>query len=381
VDHKGNAIIWGAGRIGRGALAEIFHLAGYHISFVVSRKNLSRLLKEREHYDIFNYGINSERYTVRIDDYDVIYIDDDSQLKKEIERADLIAVCVFPKAVASIAEKISELTLPGRIKPLNIFLCVNDINARNNFLASLPKKLPSNTGLIETVIMRTVIDPTAEMKEIDPLSLLSNGYNEILFDKDSFKGRLPNIQNLKAVSKIGGLVKRKIYTNNMLDTLLAYIGHDRGYVYIADTLEDPQINIIAKKSLDEIAEALCMEYGFSAIEMKEWNDTVLRYIAHPLVKDTCIRVGADPVRKLSRDERLTGAAILCMKHDIEPLNIVYGIAHGLLFDVPEDEGSHRIQKYISEFGITSAIVHFCDLEKNSRISVLISKYIDMIKIK
>ena len=106
--------------------------------------------------------------------------------------------------------------------------------------------------------------------------------------------------DVKGVSNIEALVKRKIYTNNMLDTLLAYIGHSCGYEYIADTLKDPNINTAAVKALDEAGSALCMEYGFSEKEMKDWNDMLLRYIAHPLVRDTCIRVGADPVRKAYR---------------------------------------------------------------------------------
>jgi len=375
----GHVIIWGAGRIGRGALAEIFNRVGYRISFVVSRKSLAGLLTERGHYDIFNYGINGERYKVRIDDYDVIHIDDDFRLKKEIARAEIIAVCVFPKAVASIAEKISELTVSGRKKPLNIFLCVNDINARENFSASLSKKLLTCTGLIETVIMRTVIDPADEIKKIDPLSLSSNGYREILFDKDAFKGTVPELEGLTGVSNIQALVKRKIYTNNMVDTLLAYIGHYRGHGYIADALKDPDIGVLAQKALDEAGRALCMEYGFLPEEMKAWNDMVLKYISHPLVRDTCKRVGADPVRKLSRDERLTGAALLCMRHDIEPVNIINGIAHGMLFDVKEDDGSQTIRRFISGSGTVSAIEHFCDIKKNSKLSELIAKSIDTIK--
>ena len=85
----------------------------------------------------------------------------------------------------------------------------------------------------------------------------------------------------------------------------------------------------ADRALEEAAVGLCGEFGFGAEEMEEWNAGVRRLMSNPHVGDRVERLVRDPLRKLSREERLTGAALLAMKHGAEPRALARVIAYAL----------------------------------------------------
>lgn len=53
--------------------------------------------------------------------------------------------------------------------------------------------------------------------------------------------------------------------------------------------------------------------------------------------DSIYHVAVDPIRKLSRNDRLTGNAMFCFKHGIDPKALIKSIANGMAYDEPRDE--------------------------------------------
>ena len=81
------------------------------------------------------------------------------------------------------------------------------------------------------------------------------------------------------------------------------------------------------------------------------------------LKDTVARVGADPVRKLRRNDRIVGAALFAMDEGVDPAPIIRGIVAGLKFNHEGDPTAPEIQKALSEQGIDYVIEHYMGLEK------------------
>ena len=50
---KKKILIWGAGKIGRGFVADIFHTAGYHIVFADADQHVVDLLNASGEYTVF----------------------------------------------------------------------------------------------------------------------------------------------------------------------------------------------------------------------------------------------------------------------------------------------------------------------------------------
>ena len=107
------------------------------------------------------------------------------------------------------------------------------------------------------------------------------------------------------------------------------------------------------------------EYGVSLDELLEFSENLLGRFENKLLGDTVARVGKDTQRKLSENDRLVGAAKLCLKHGISPANICAGIAAGLKFAPDGDDSSAEIVRDVKEKGILHALEAYCNIEKDS----------------
>ena len=86
------------------------------------------------------------------------------------------------------------------------------------------------------------------------------------------------------------------------------------------------------------------------------------------------RLCQEPIRKVLPDDRMVGAAKLCMKHGIFPAHICIGIAAGYCYDNPEDAESREIQAYIKEHGIEAVVEKYSDLESGNMLHQKICEY-------
>ncbi len=116
--------------------------------------------------------------------------------------------------------------------------------------------------------------------------------------------------------------------------------------------------------MKEVGEALMAEFWFSQEEMREWNQAVMEQTANQALGDTVQRMGADPLRKLNRTDRLVGAALLCRKQAIQPHHLGRAIAAGLLYQNSDDPAAIQIQERIAKHGLTDAIHEVCGLAEN-----------------
>ena len=74
------------------------------------------------------------------------------------------------------------------------------------------------------------------------------------------------------------------------------------------------------------------EYGFEEDEMARWVEDMVRYTDIPALGDTVRRFGADPRRKLRREDRLIGPLLLARKHGQETPHLVRVVAAALRFN-------------------------------------------------
>ena len=79
------------------------------------------------------------------------------------------------------------------------------------------------------------------------------------------------------------------------------------------------------------------------------------------LQDMLSRVAADPKKKLSRNNRFVGPALLCIKHHILPFYLAKGIAYGFLYREESDPASVEITDYVEKYGIEKALETYCGL--------------------
>jgi mannitol-1-phosphate/altronate dehydrogenase len=167
--------------------------------------------------------------------------------------------------------------------------------------------------------------------------------------------------------------------------------------YIWETCKDSSIKLITFKALLESSIALSIEHNYPLKELIEHaNDLIYRF-GNRLLGDTVARVGRDPVRKLSKNDRLIGAAKLCMKNGINPVYIAIGIAAGYAFSSENDTSAEEISKTIgmnlalirqwrkysnvrNDWPLFSQVIEFYEMLKSGKPLEYIEKEAEKIKI-
>ncbi len=97
----------------------------------------------------------------------------------------------------------------------------------------------------------------------------------------------------------------------------------------------------ARGVLAETKRLLVDKHEFSPDAQQAYVEKILTRFANPYLPDTVDRVGRQPLRKLSRKERLIGPAAELAALGERPTYLLATVAAALSFDVPEDPGERR----------------------------------------
>ena len=366
--------MYGGGNIGRGFIGKVFADSGYEVCFLDIMQDIIDEMNRRGEYTVRIVSNEGEQDTTVKPVRAVNSLTDaaiDEIVNCEI-MATAVGVNVLPRISPVIAKgMVARMERTGR--PLDVILCENQLGADELMRGWIYERLTEeqkawadkNLGLVEASIGRMVPPLTPEMRAQDKQLICVEPYNELPVDKDAFKGDIPDLQGLIPYSPFEFYIKRKLFLHNGGHALCAYLGYEKGYEYIWQAIADPEIYDAAKASMMTSAQALVQKFGEGVRENVESNVTDLLFrFQNKALKDTVARVGADPVRKLRRNDRIVGAALFAIEQGVDPAPIVKGILAALHFDRAEDATAPEIQKALNENGIDYVMAHYMGLEKD-----------------
>ena len=368
-----NIVIWGAGKIGRGFIGDLFYRAGYKITFIDADRELTETLGTQGYYTVYNLRSEVEQEKKLIDRFSILHFEERIKVQAALNSTQLMAVVVFPSAFKDTAKRIAEHIEERRLRKdapaLDIILCANIHHPEprfrkliDSFLSEEGRKyLRQNIGIAESLIIRMAVEPTDEMKKEDPFVVMTNGYKQLTVDKKALKNNPPEIKGIRLTERIASEEIRKMYTYNMVHAVYAYLGKLKKYTTVMESINDEAVQSAALGALEEVSRALQKEYNFTEQEMNRWNQEVLENMANPILRDTINRVGGDPKRKLQNKDRLIGPALLCRKNGIMPYYLTIAIASGYMFSNPEDSSSVEIQDFLKTYDIKIAVGRYSDI--------------------
>ncbi|MDW8105613.1 MAG: mannitol-1-phosphate 5-dehydrogenase [Armatimonadota bacterium] len=356
------AVQFGAGNIGRGFIAQLFHESGYEVVFVEAIPALVDEINRRKRYTIRIVGDGAQ--DVEITSIRAIHSEKVEQVAQEVARAEVactaVGVNVLRRVAPSLARGIALRSQNPDAPPLNILICENQLDAnqilREAVLEQLPAELhgyvDSHVGFVLCVVSRMVPLMTPEEKRADPLAIKVEAYKRLPVDAKAVKGQLPPLVGVEPVENFLGYVERKLFVHNAAHAILGYLGWLKGYNYVHEAMADAQIRTMLDESMQEVMEALVRKHGFTREEMQEHLADLYRRFENAALGDTIARVTRDPERKLRPDDRLVGAARLLLENGLEPRGFCTAIAAALLYDNPEDVSAVALQRRIEQEGVS-----------------------------
>lgn len=372
------ALIFGAGKTGRGFAAHLAFLGGYEIVLIDKNPQLVDELKRAGEYFVQILDNEENSGTINVSAaYDI----DDFGWHKEFLETTLVFTSVFGNNLEELAKYLASALdkryaeNPARF--LTIITCENLTNAADFLKTAVVKNLDQEkekwlseyVGFSESIIFRTCLEAAADQS---PLTIRSQNFFELPCDGDAIKGEL-HVYGLKPLKNFSNQLRRKIYTYNCINAVITYLGAKKGYTQLPDAGNDAEILETAGKAASESALALIAEFGFDRKEQEEWTKAAFAKFADKNIPDPIDRNGADPARKLSREDRLIGPALLALKHDIYPGGLLEGIL--ACVEYRDKNENFSVADLVKEKGPDDILTEICGLSKDERLFMLIKEQI------
>jgi mannitol-1-phosphate 5-dehydrogenase len=372
-------VLFGAGKIGRSFIGQLFATSGFEVVFIDISESLIREMNRLHEYKVVIKSSQPDEI-INVSNVRGIIGSEVEKIAGELSVCDIAAVSVgqknLPQVINTIAKGLILRKAKFGKKPLDIILAENmhnaDIFVRDILLRLTGPDYPADelVGLIETSIGKMVpIMPQAD-HEKDPLLVYAEPFNTLILDKKAFKNPIPDVKGLAPKENMKAWVDRKSHIHNLGHAAAAYAGFkaDPAAIYMSDILKIDPVRQFARNVMLQSADVLIRKYPgeFTIPELTEHIDDLLYRFENKALGDTVFRVGCDLKRKLNRDDR-----ILCPITDGIQTNspvdkMIQTFVYGLQFRAKDESGrllpgDLEFSRILNEKGLEYVLISLCGL--------------------
>ena len=347
-------VLFGAGKIGRSFIGQVFSRSGYEVVFVDIDRQLIDHLNKSGQYKVIIKNPNGDQ-TILVTHVCGIHLSETTRVIEELSNASIAALSVGQQGLSAALPLIAQsLKLRREIRgewPLDIIIAENMRNA-DQFISTelarlLPPDFPVSTlvGLVETSIGKMVPIMSQKDVEDDPLQIFAESYNSLIVAKNGFKNPVPEVSFLSPKENIKAWVDRKLFIHNLGHATAAYLGFQKnpGWMFMEEVLSDSLIFDTTRQTMLQAADILIALYPdeFTRSQLEEHIDDLLERFKNKALGDTVFRVGYDLYRKLSPEDRLV-APILAARSLNKPYDLILNaLIAGISFRARDEKGRYH----------------------------------------
>ena len=359
------AVHFGAGNIGRGFVGLILHDAGYELVFADVNADLIDALSATPSYLVREVGAGAS--TRSVDNYRALNSETSAlDVVAEIATADIVTTAVGPNILRFVAPLIAEgiAARGAALPPVAVMACENAINATDLLRAEVEKA--GLGGLEHVVFANTAVDRIVPAQAADAgLDVTVESFFEWAIEATPFGGAAPSIPAAHFVDDLAPYIERKLFTVNTGHATTAYHGFLAGATTISEAIAVPAVLAEVRAVLGETSALLIAKHGFEPATQQAYLEKNLERFANPELTDSVERVGRQPLRKLSRNERFVGPAAELVERGIEPSALVRTIGAALRFDVADDPESQQLRAQLAELSAEDFTVSVTGLDSTN----------------
>ena len=366
------AIQFGAGNIGRGFIGAVLSEAGYHVVFADVNELVVNKINEDGKYTVAIMDTECTEQVIT----NISAVDSRSpELAKEIAQAQVVTTAVglgiLPRIAGALAAGVAERQAQGVTEYLNVIACENGLRASSQLkdhvyshLTDEQKAYADEYVAFPDCSVDRIVPP---IKSENPIDVVVEKFYEWNVERASIKGDL-QMEGMNLADNLIAYIERKLFTLNTGHAITAYLGKLKGLSTIADSIADEEIYTIVKAAMQESGEGLVAKYGFDHGAHFAYIDKIIGRFRNPHLQDDVTRVGREPLRKLSANDRLIKPTMTAIEHGFATPNLVLGIGAALHYNNPEDPQSVQLQQAISEVGVAKAFEQFSGVSADSELA-------------
>lgn len=350
---KDKVVVFGAGAIGRGLLADIAFNSAYRVIFVDAMGELVDKLVKGKVYCVHLEGKSPAHHT--IGGYRALRADNINDISNEIADCAFVTTSVGGANLGAVAELIA-VGLAKRKDVLNILICENWPKA-DHILADM--LLNKGCDRKSFTCIPCSVERMAKSME-SSLDVIVESGQSLYADETYWIGKRPKIDELLFCKNVEAYYKRKLFTNNAGHVLLAYRGHLSGCQFLYEALEIQEIRQNLIDLLNAASQILIKDYNFTKADMEHHIDDLICWrFSNRKLADTVKRVARDPLRKLGTEERLVALARCLEKHGLSTMPVSRVIATAMRYNDRDDAGSAKLAEMIAAGGPEMVLKQIC----------------------
>lgn len=381
------ALHFGAGNIGRGFIGKLLADSGVQVIFADVNDKVIDLLKIQQSYPVKIVGETINRVE-QVKQVTGVNSKDENAVIALFNEVDMVTTAVGPnvlKIIAStIAKGLTARLAAGNEKPLNIIACENMVRGTSflkeqvfaHLSPELQAKVEQFVGFVDSAVDRIV--PPVQADEQDPLLVTVEEFSEWIVDQTQFKGDIPTIQGMEKTDNLMAFVERKLFTLNTGHAVTAYYGKTKGYQFVKESIEDEQVKAFVKSVMQESGAVLIKRYGFDLQAHSAYIEKILKRFANPYLVDDVDRVGREPLRKLSYNDRLIKPLRGTLEYGLPNQQLIQAIATALLYRNDNDPQAIELQQSLSENGVVATLQKYTELQDNVIIQQIALAYQNLV---
>ena len=356
------AVHFGAGNIGRGFIGAVLQDAGFFVTFADVNQSILDSLLTAGSYEITH--LDQEAKTTSYKDFTALNsVTQVQELIRAISEADVVTASVgagvLPRLAATIFAGIQART---NSVPLVVMACENAINATD-----ILEKAIEALGSIENraVYCNTAVDRIVpkQVPGSEP-NVSVEPFCEWVIDNTNLRGISLSNPGATFVSDLMPFIERKLFTVNTGHLTVAYLGQLSGCTTISESLAMPEVLQFTRRVLEETSKALILKHSFDQDKHAQYVEKTLSRLSNPAIDDDVERVGRQPLRKLSRHERLIGPAAFLAEHGQIPVNLLGVVGAALRFESESDPEVATLQSLLERLSPEDLVLEVCGIEKH-----------------
>ncbi len=370
-----NIVIVGAGRLGKGFVGETFDQAGWNITFLDKDPKVIEALNESGSYKVKVHRTQEIQNRV-IKGYQAFLTDPQHSCMDAFLNADLIVLPLYPEdfaeAAAYLAPCLEEFYHQYPERKLTM-ICITNKNylipgIEEDFKKHLSKGakdwFEKHVAVRDSIIRRSTDAADNAALEVDTVAV-----NSLLIQEPVYND-FQDVEWMEVIDHVEMLKDVKVFVVNGPHAALAFLGYQKGLKTIPEAENDEEIKGIVSQLTEEITQAVMKEYP---ITEKQLHNLTYFAPAKGILPDSIYRVAYDPIRKLSKGDRLTGSAQLCQKHGVEYTAIAKAMAAGFRYSEPKDKNAVQLQRDLDTLGIETTVSKYTGLDPKDPIAQSVIK--------
>ncbi len=373
------AIQFGAGNIGRGFIGALLSNAGYHVIFAdVNQDIISKLDLDKCYTVKIMDEVCSEQTITNIS----AILSTSEKLITAISEAEIVTTAVglniLQRIAPSIAKGISARATSGNESYLNIIACENAINGSTTLKQAVYPLLNERE---QAFADKFVGFPNCSVDRIVPpvkseniVDVVVENYYEWNVEKDAFKGGIPKIDGMNTTDNLMAYIERKLFTLNTGHAICSYLGFLKGYKTVDQSIADGEIYQTVKNAMQESGQGLIAKHGFDSDAHAAYIEKIIKRFQNKYLVDDVARVGREPKRKLSPNDRLVKPMLTAHSYGLSVEHLLDGIAACMRYNNPEDAESAMLQASIEQNGVAATFSEVSGIADKAILDKVTQKY-------